>query len=142
MKGRLAATCSGSAARFSRPLSTLQNRIGSQPQRDVRRLHGLPDHTFQIIAQGVQVGLLPELGRESLKGLSRVVLPAVEAPVYEALDAMSQGVEQSGYCQRRSHDPKLGCLTCERPEEFLKEHHATQVHRYQHRCERAVYEGT
>src|SRR5215217_1606600 len=64
--------------------------IGSQPQRDVLRLHRLPDHTYQVIAQGVQVSLVSELGRESLQRLCGVVLPTVEAPIYEALDAMSQ----------------------------------------------------
>jgi hypothetical protein len=47
-------------------LLTLRSRIGAQPQRDVIKLHRLPDHTYQVIAQGVQVGLIPELGGESL----------------------------------------------------------------------------
>src|SRR5215216_4703976 len=54
---------------------------------------------------------------------------------------MPQRVEQRGYSQRRSYDPELGFLTRERPEELLKEHHATQVHSYEHCCERAVDEG-
>src|SRR5215203_6653738 len=57
--------------------------IGSQPQRDVLRLHRLPDHTYQVIAQSVQIGLVAQSGREGFQGLSRIVLPAVEAPVYE-----------------------------------------------------------
>src|SRR5215213_8868830 len=70
--------------------------IGSQPQRDVLRLHRLPDHTYQVIAQSVQVGLVSELGRESLQRLCCIILPPVEAPIYEALDVMPQGVEQRG----------------------------------------------
>jgi hypothetical protein len=48
---------------FSRR-AALQSCIGTQPQRDVRRLHRLPYHPNQIITQCVQVRLVPQLGRE------------------------------------------------------------------------------
>src|ERR687896_639047 len=57
--------------------------IGPKPKRDVLRLHRLLHRVHQILAQGVQVCLIPELGRESLKGLCRIVLPAVEAAINE-----------------------------------------------------------
>ena len=40
--------------------------LGAQPQRDVGGLHRLPDHPYEVVAQGVQVRLVSELGRESL----------------------------------------------------------------------------
>jgi hypothetical protein len=58
--------------------------IGAQPQRDVGWLYRLPNHTHQVVAQGVQIRLVSELGREGLQGLGCVVLAAVEAPVYES----------------------------------------------------------
>jgi hypothetical protein len=51
-------------------------------------LHGLPYHTHQIVIEGFQVRLVLQLGGEGLKGLSCVVFAAVEAPVYEHLDAV------------------------------------------------------
>jgi integrase len=44
----------------------------------VRWLHGLLYHPHQIVAQGVQVRLVPELGREGFEGLCCVVLPTIE----------------------------------------------------------------
>src|SRR5215204_2042920 len=70
-------------------LLALPGRIGTQPQRDMCGLHSLPYHPHQVFAQGVQVCLVPKLGGECFQGLSRVVLPAVEAAVYEGLDATS-----------------------------------------------------
>src|SRR5919202_1692733 len=39
-------------------------RVRPQPQRDVGRLHRLPNHACQILAQGIEVSLVPELGGE------------------------------------------------------------------------------
>jgi len=52
-------------------------------------LHRLSNHTYQIFVEGFQTGLVPELGREGFEDLRRVVLAAVEATVYEGLDAPS-----------------------------------------------------
>src|SRR3712207_8933922 len=52
---------------------------------DVSRLHRLPHHRHQVVAQGVEVRLVPELGREGFHGLGCIVLAAVETPVYEGL---------------------------------------------------------
>src|SRR5215203_3545516 len=78
-----------------------------QLQRDVRRLHSLPHYRQQFVAQGVEVRLVAQLGREGFQGLSRIVLPAVEAAVYESLYASAQGVEQSGYHEGRVHDGQV-----------------------------------
>src|SRR5215210_682374 len=78
-------------------LLSLRERIGAQPQRDVGGLHRLPHHPYQVVAQGVQVCLISELGREGFERLCCVVLPAIEAPVYEALNATTQWIEQGGY---------------------------------------------
>jgi hypothetical protein len=45
----------------------------------VRRLHRLPHHTYQIVVEGFQIGLVPEPGGESFQCLPRVVLPTVDA---------------------------------------------------------------
>jgi hypothetical protein len=63
-------------------------------------LHRLPHHPDQILAQGVEVSLIPELDREGLKGLPRVVLPSVEAPIYKALDATPQMSKEGCYNER------------------------------------------
>src|SRR5215213_10620387 len=33
-------------------------RIGAQPQRDVRGLHRLPHHTYQVVIEGLQIRLV------------------------------------------------------------------------------------
>src|ERR671913_1262499 len=68
--------------------------VGPQPQSDVFWLHRLPHHSYQIVAQSIEVRLVSKLGGEALESLSRVVLSSVEAPIYERLYAPSQWVEQ------------------------------------------------
>src|SRR3712207_6856818 len=46
--------------------------------------------------------------RESLKGLGCIILPTIEAPVDETLDAVPQRVEQCGYRQGGGHHHELG----------------------------------
>jgi hypothetical protein len=48
--------------------------LGTQPQRDVLRLHRLPNHSHQIVAQGIEIRLVPELCGEALESLSRMLL--------------------------------------------------------------------
>jgi hypothetical protein len=57
-------------------------------------LHRLPHHPHQIIAQGVQLRLFAEPRREGFQGLPGIVLAAVEAPIYERLDAPPQRSEK------------------------------------------------
>jgi hypothetical protein len=68
-------------------------------------LHRLSNHANPIIAQSVQVYLVSELGGESFKGLSRVVLAAVETTVYEGLDATLALMGMAAYCGRGG----IGC---------------------------------
>src|SRR5215208_8376701 len=38
--------------------------VGTQPQRDVGWLHRLPHDSYEVTAQGVEVGIVTQLGRE------------------------------------------------------------------------------
>src|SRR5918997_4016537 len=50
------------------PFASPRCWVGSEPQRDVGRLHRLPHHHYEVVAQGVEVRPLPELRGEILKG--------------------------------------------------------------------------
>src|ERR671916_1626845 len=90
--------------------------------------------------QRVEIRLILELGRESLQGLGSIVLPAIEAPIYEALNATSQGVEQSSDDEGGDDDGELGLLllTSECAEDRLGHSYAAEVDQSQHSRERAV----
>ena len=77
---------------------------GVPTARRVLGLHRLANHCEHIAAQGVQISLLAQPGTEGGERLGRVVLPPVEAPIYEGLDAMPQRVEQGRYDERRGYD--------------------------------------
>src|SRR5215207_323170 len=87
--------------------------VGTEPQRHVRRLHRLPYHSHQVVIEGFQICLVPELGREGFKGLPHVVLPAIEPPVYERLDEASQRREQCCYQEGGCHHCEGGLLAGE-----------------------------
>jgi hypothetical protein len=70
-------------------------------------LHRFPHHANEIVTHGVEVRLIPELGREGFKGLSRIVLAPVEAAIYKRLHASSQRYEQAGNGESRDHDSQL-----------------------------------
>src|SRR5215218_10648631 len=125
-------------------IPTLRVCFETQPQRDACRLHRLPHYRYQFSIQAVQVRLISQSGGEGFEGLSRVVLAAVEAAVYERLDAPSQGVEQRGYHQGRDDHGELGLLllASEGAEDGLGRCHAPEVNERQHRGEGAVDEGT
>ena len=55
---------------------TLSSHLGSQPQGDVGWLRRLPHHPHQIVAKGVWVCFVAQLGRGALKSLPRDVLPS------------------------------------------------------------------
>src|SRR5215212_1010528 len=133
---------SGSHARFPGALASLRSGIRAQPQRDVGWLHGLPHDPDEIAAQGVEVRLVSELGREALQRLPRVVLAAVEASINERLDAAPQRVEQGGYRQGGGHHHELGFLAGQSAEEQLEHEDAAEVEAREHRGERSVDEGT
>jgi hypothetical protein len=85
------------------------------------RLHGLHHHTHQVVVEGFQVRLVPELGREGFQGLSRVVPAAVEAPIYEGLDAFSQRREQGRYDQGGRDDGQLRLVPGDGAEAYCNE---------------------
>src|SRR5215210_5284392 len=89
------------------------SRVGTQPQSDVLRLHCLPHHSHQIVAQGIEVRLVTQRGRERFERLCGVVLVAVEAAVYERLGAPPQWVEQGCYHKGRGHNREGGLLARE-----------------------------
>ena len=76
-------------------------------------LHRLPDHVNQIGAERVQVCFVAQLGREGLEGFTGVVLTAVEATVYERLEAKPQRCEQRGDHQGGGYGGELALLTGE-----------------------------
>src|SRR5688572_29252239 len=82
--------------------------VGTQPQSDVLRLHRLLHHSYQVAAQGIEVRLVSKLGGEALKRLCRVILLAVEAPIYERLYTPSQRVEQGCYQESGGHHRECG----------------------------------
>src|SRR5919112_1895647 len=122
-------------------LLTLRSRLGAQPQRHVRRLHRLPYHPYQVVIEGFQVRLVPELRRECLKGLSSVVLPAVEPAVHEPLHPATQRYKQGSDGEGRGHDCEGGLLTSEQDEEPLRHDDTAEVERHQCGGQRAVDEG-
>src|SRR5215211_5304770 len=115
--------------------------VGTQPQRHVRRLHRLPYHSHQVVIEGFQICLVPELGREGFKGLPRVVLPAIEPPVYERLDATPQRSKQCRDKQGGGDDCEGGLLAYEEDERSLQNDDDAEVEGYQHGGQGAVDEG-
>src|SRR5215212_9306800 len=116
--------------------------VGTEPQRDVRRLHSFPYYIHQVFIEGFQVRLVLQLGGECFQGLSSVVLPAVEATVYERLDAATERGEQSCDQEGECNDREGGLLTREQDEDSLQHDDATEVECNQHGRQRTVYKGT
>ena len=75
---------------------TFCGRFKAPPQRDVGGLHRLPHNTHQIIAQDVEVRLVPKLGGEGFEGISGIVLTSAEATVYEGLEPFAFGLDIRG----------------------------------------------
>ena len=84
-------------------LLALRSRLGAQPQRDVGRLHSLPNYPHQIIAKGIEVRLIPERRREGLEGLPHAVRVVVIISGMCTKGALDRGREDSG-CEERK-DP-------------------------------------
>src|SRR5215204_2980111 len=87
----------------------LRNRIGTQPQRDMRRLHRLPHHPHQIVAQRVQVCFVTQIGREAFQGLPGIVLASVEAPVYKACMRRVSGVNNAAIRSVEATTARVDC---------------------------------
>src|SRR5215217_8085072 len=88
-------------------LPVFRGPLGTQPHRDVGWLHRLPYHLYQVVVQCLQVRFVAQLRREPFERLDHVVLPTIEATVYEGLDAMPQRVEQGRYQKGGGHDDQL-----------------------------------
>src|SRR5215218_10466678 len=73
--------CSALATRLSDTLALPRTAIWAEPERDVGWLHRFPHHAYQIVAQRIQIRLIPELGREGFEGLRCIVFPSVEASI-------------------------------------------------------------
>src|SRR5215204_7564354 len=116
-------------------LLRLLGRVLAQPQRDVLWLHRLPHDRYQLGIQTVKVRLVPEPGRETFQSLSSIVLPTVESPVYERLNAPSQRVEQCCYGEGGDHDGELRKLLSAGKglDDGLGGGHASEIERNQHR---------
>src|SRR5215211_7821239 len=100
-------------------LLAFSGRLGSQPQGEVGRLHRLPHHAHQVIAQSVEVCLVPKLRRKNVESLAGVVLAAVEAAVYEGLYTAPQGSKQRRDQKGGGHHSERGLLSGEGYEEPL-----------------------
>src|ERR1700686_764786 len=66
-----------------------------QPERDMARLHRLPDHRHQMPPQLLQVHFIGQGGPKLRQRPSRIILAAVEATIDDGLNAMAQGLEES-----------------------------------------------
>src|SRR5215211_228246 len=107
----------------------------------MRGLHRLLYHPHQIVAQGVQIRLVSELGGEGFEGLSRVIFAAVEALVYEPLDTASQGHEQRSDREGGDNHREGGLLAGKDDEEPLQQNDAAEVEGNQRGRQRTVDES-
>jgi hypothetical protein len=110
-----------------------QGYAETQPQRDARRLHGLPHNRYQLGIQAVQVCLLSQPGGECFECLPGVVLAAVEAAVYERLDTPPQGVNRAAMARIEMTTASWGCCSWPvRARKIASVVAAPEVHERQH----------
>jgi len=93
-------------------------------------LYRLPYHLYQIGAERIQIRFIAQLGREGFEGLTRVVLAAVEALVYERLEATPQRGEQRCDREGGSYGGELALLTGERAKRNLVNHITDPLQRH------------
>src|SRR5215216_6731212 len=74
-------------------------------------LSGGRNHNETCAGCIVKVHIVAQPHVERLQGRCDIVLPAVEAAIYERLYSPAQGHEQRGYCQGGSHDGELRSTT-------------------------------
>src|SRR5215210_3963472 len=105
------------------------------------RLHSLPDDFQQIVAQGIQIYLVPQAATESRQDAGRVVLAPVKTTIYEILEATPQRIEQGGDGERGDDDRELRLASRERAEDVLQRDDASEVDQHQRRCQSPVNQG-
>src|SRR5215472_13776028 len=82
----------------------------TQPERDMRGLHGLLYYGQQVLTQLLQVDFLAQGRAESWHRLGGVILSTIEAPVNNPLDAPTERLEQKVDSQRGEDDGHAAAL--------------------------------
>src|SRR4028119_1150406 len=90
------------------------------------RPHRLPYHAYELTIERLKVCLIPQLCGEGIERLPSVVLPSVEASIYERLHPATQRVEQCCDGQSGGYDRQGGLLAAEGPEGGLQADHAPE----------------
>src|SRR6266566_4149783 len=73
----------------------------TQPQRNMRWLHRLHHHCYQVLAQLVQVNFIAQCIAKCCQDLLCIILTAVEAPVDDLLYTPAKRLEEGRDRQRR-----------------------------------------
>src|SRR6266487_6786803 len=89
----------------------------TQPQRNMRWLHRLLHHCYQVLAQLVQVNFIAQRGTEVRDNFGCVVFTAVEAAIDDPLNTMTQGLEEHVDGQRGDDDGHTVVLADNAPQE-------------------------
>ena len=63
----------------------------AQPERDMCGLHRLLDHCQQMLAQVIQIYLIPQGGAEGRRSLLGIIPAPIEAPVNDRSDLTAHG---------------------------------------------------
>ena len=95
----------------------------------MRRLHRPPDYPPGLRSAQSRSVSSRSLAEKASRVFLASYLPAVEAPVYEGLDAAPQGIEQRGDHESGDDNGQLGLLLLagERTEDRLGRRHAPEV---------------
>src|SRR6266566_668708 len=113
----------------------------SQPERDMGGLHRFFNHRYQFLSQPLQVYLIAQGSAEGSKGTGGIVLPTVEAPIDDLLNAMAQRLEQGGDHKSRGDNGDVRCLTDESAQHKLQRDDESNIEQGQRGCQCAVDQG-
>ncbi len=114
----------------------------AQPQRDVRRLHGLLDHGQEVVRERAEIDVVPQARREVLERFGRVVFVAVETAIDRALDPAAERLKQRRDRQCRHDQRQRGALRRECTGDLLQQDYAPEVDGAKYGRERAVDQRT
>ncbi len=112
----------------------------TQPQRDIRGLHGLLHHRDQVLAQLRQIDLITQGGTEGRHRASSIILAPVEATVDDRLEAPSQWLEQGGNDEGRDHDSDRVILVEHPLEQRLQSNNEAKVQQGQQSSQAAIHQ--